>query len=131
MSDVVARIAEALVAHEGPIFMDGIGTFQCECGFDCNEGVTLPPEELWATKNWAAHVAGVVAEALHPTITAVEGLIDLPRHSLVRDYQGEYWDKLGQMGRWDNLSTDGGGGLKQPTAIPLPATVLYTPEGQE
>lgn len=66
-SGIEERIAEVLREHEGPLFMDGVGTFQCECGFDCNERVTIPPEELWATKNWAAHVAAVVAQALQLT----------------------------------------------------------------
>lgn len=57
----MSTLAEVLMQHEGPIFADGMGHFQCFCGYDCADGKWSGCN--WATKNWAEHVADVIRQA--------------------------------------------------------------------
>lgn len=65
MTELVDLIAATLTRHQGPEFMDGKGTVECFCDFDCTDGGDV---------TWAKHVAREVVAVLsaHPdTLMAV------------------------------------------------------------
>jgi hypothetical protein len=74
--------------------------------------------------------AAVAAMVWHPeerTITTMEQLDALPRGSLVRANDGDYWERLSRR-NWDCLSAAGTIALNKSEAVELPATLLWHPE---
>lgn len=84
----------------------------------------------WGVASGIAELIAAAAEAHYrPKIETVEQLDALGLTALVRDLNGETWEKRTYLsGLWDCLSEDGNGGLRTP---PLPAIVLWSPGGAE